>query len=374
MTVRFRGKPLRHALRARHFLMLGAALVVIAPAAARATSPARTPAPDCGCGNVATYTYSGPTSAVTGKQTYLVFTPNGYTGRKALPLVVVTHGCETTAAQQEAANNYDQLAERFGFIILYPDDNDLVHPIQCWQFYNPLNQIPGEGDAASVAAMTRDVIAHYRVNTQRVYEIGMSSGALITSDLAADYPELYAVVGIMAGGPFGNDACLSGQDPSAAGFNPQLQASIQGAYHAEGANKRVVPVIVLNGTDDHTVNPVCDQMAIEQWLETDNLVSDGTTTLPLRITPAKVTHGQVRHGYAYSVESYTQPSGCLIAQHWVINGMGHFWSGGTTNPAYKAFTDPKGPSASAASWAFFQRFTRSSTSHRCADLSASHHA
>jgi poly(hydroxyalkanoate) depolymerase family esterase len=353
-------------------MITGAVLLAGGPGIANATGPARTPAPDCNCGNVATYTYSGPTSALTGKQTYLVFTPAGYIGRRALPLVVVTHGCETTAAEQEGANLYDRIAERDDFIVAYPDDNDLVHPIQCWQFYNPLNQIPGQGDAASIAAMTRDVIAHYRINTQRVYEIGMSSGALITSDLAADYPDLYAAVGIMAGGPFGNDACLSTQDPSVDGINPQLDASVQGAYHAEGVGKRVIPVIVLNGTDDHTVSPVCDQMAVDQWLETDNLVTDGTTTRPLRTSPSKVTPGQVLHGHAYTIENYTQPTGCLIAQHWVIDGMGHFWSGGTSNPAYKSYTDPKGPSASQASWAFFQRFTLSSTSRPCADLKARH--
>ena len=45
----------------------------------------------------------------------------------------------------------------------------------------------------------------------------------------------------------------------------------------------------------------------------------------------------------------------------MIHGMNHFWSGGTTDPKYKSFTDPKGPSGAEASWRWFSRFTKSAT-------------
>jgi poly(hydroxyalkanoate) depolymerase family esterase len=330
------------------------------------------PAPDCGCGRVVQYSYDGPTAAATGSDSYLVFIPDSYTGRRRVPLVVVTHGSNTTAAEQEAANNYDQVAEGDGFIVMYPDDNDDLHPgPSAW------GQSVGavwQADVALIAGMTRATMARYAIDSQRVYEIGMSAGAIVTSDLAATYPDLYAAVGIMAGAPFdspGFAACETGQDPTANGYDPQLLADSYGAYQAEGSNARVMPVIVLNGDADGTVNPVCDQLATEQWLTTDNLVIDGKTSGPLSLTPASDTPGQVPGGYAYKVYDYTQPSGCVIAQHWIVHGMNHDWSGGTSNPAYSGYTDPKGPSASEASWQFFAHYTLKSTSRPCAEVKGS---
>jgi poly(hydroxyalkanoate) depolymerase family esterase len=327
------------------------------------------PAPDCGCGHVMQYSYDGPTAAATGSDSYLVFIPDGYTGRRRVPLVVVTHGSNTTAAEQEAANDYDQVAEKDGFIVMYPDDNDDLHP-------GPVAWAQSVGavwqaDVGLIAGMTHATMASYRIEPQRVYEIGMSAGAIVTSDLAATYPDLYAAVGIMAGAPFdspGFAACETGQDPAAEGYDPQLLADSYGAYQAEGSNARVMPVIVLNGDADGTVNPVCDQLAVEQWLTTDNLVIDGQTSGPLSLTPASDTPGRVPGGYSYHVYDYTQPSGCVIAQHWIIHGMAHDWSGGTSNTAYSGYTDPKGPSASEASWAFFSHYTLKSTSRRCAQV------
>ena len=318
-----------------------AALALALPVCARAATGIG-PAPDCGCGHVMQYSYDGSTAAATGSDSYLVFIPDGYTGRRRVPLVVVTHGSNTTAAEQEAANNYDQVAERDGFIVMYPDDNDDLHPgpVAWGQSVGAVWQT----DVALIAGMTRATMASYRIDSQRVYEIGMSAGAIVTSDLAATYPDLYAAVGIMAGAPFsGFAACETGQDPAAGGYDPQLLADSHGAYQAEGSHKRVMPVVVLNGDADGTVNPVCDQLAVEQWLSTDNLVIDGQMSGPLKTTPSSDTPGQVPGGYAYTVYNYTQPSGCVIAQHWIVHGMNHDWSGGTSNPAYSGYTDPKGP-------------------------------
>jgi poly(3-hydroxybutyrate) depolymerase len=51
----------------------------------------------------------------------------------------------------------------------------------------------------------------------------------------------------------------------------------------------------------------------------------------------------------------------------IMHGMGHFWPGGTTDPEYANFTDPKGPSGAKASWAFFRRYSRSDTAMPCAE-------
>ena len=47
--------------------------------------------------------------------------------------------------------------------------------------------------------------------------------------------------------------------------------------------------------------------------------------------------------------------------------MNHYWSGGTTDPKYASFTDPKGPSGAEASWAFLKRYRKSDTAMPCAE-------
>ena len=37
------------------------------------------------------------------------------------------------------------------------------------------------------------------------------------------------------------------------------------------------------------------------------------------------------HGRAYTVSSYRDPGGCLIAERWIIHGAPHAWPGGTTD-------------------------------------------
>lgn len=319
-------------------------------------------APAAHAGTVEEYEYASATGTVH----YRVFTPAGYDAARPVPLVVFTHGCNTTAAQQEAASAYDPVAEREGFVVMYPDDDDSNHPLQCWRFYDGAGNHRDAGDVATIAGMTRAVMKQRSIDPERVYEVAMSSGALITSDLAAAYPDLYAAIGLMAGSPYGSpDACLSGLHGAPAGGDPAQLATA--ALAEMGKRARVVPVIVLHGDQDNTVSPACGDQAAQQWLRTANLILGGEQETPLALAPAATRSATVPGGHPYDVRTYRQPSGCVIAEHWVIHGMDHFWSGGTSDPVYAAFTDPGGPSAAEASWAFFSRFTRSGTGEPCAE-------
>jgi poly(hydroxyalkanoate) depolymerase family esterase len=289
---------------------------------------------------------------------FRVFTPAAYRKGDPVPLVVVTHGCNTDAEQMEASSAYDAVAEAHDFIVMYPDDDDAVHPIvECWNWYLPTDWQRGEGDLATIAGMVHATMALRNIDASRVYEIGMSSGALITSDLGAAYPRLFAAIGIMAGGPYGLPTCVAGGNSTTSSASAALQE--------EAGQARVMPFIVLNGDKDNVVSPSCDAQAVQQWLRTDNLVLDGTQKAPLRLSPEHDSGGRVHDGLSYHVLRYTAPDGCLVGEHYVVHGMGHYWSGGTSNPRYAQFTDPKGPSAAEASWAFFSRFSQSRSAVTC---------
>ncbi|HTX44665.1 MAG TPA: PHB depolymerase family esterase [Solirubrobacteraceae bacterium] len=319
-------------------------------------------------GTVQNFTYGSGQTA----HPYIVYTPRGWVPRDHLPLLVMLHGCETTAYEQMEANLYNPLADRKHFVVLYPDtdaiENSQPGPLaRCWQFFNPDDFQRGEGDGAAVAAITHIVMNAWGINSQRVYLMGMSAGSFLSADMAAEYPDLYAASGENAGGAYADFTCVFQSEVSLS-----AEQSAQEAYAEMGSRARVVPRIVIGGDADQGIPPACADKALLQGLRTDNLVLDHNQTEPIKLTPASVTDGQVPDGLSYTVSNYRDGHGCLIGQRWLVHGMNHFWSGGSSNPKWANFTDPKGPSAADASWAFFSRFTLANTAWSCKPPAKAH--
>jgi poly(hydroxyalkanoate) depolymerase family esterase len=294
---------------------------------------------------------------------YAVYVPAGYQGASVVPLVVVLHGCNTTADQQAAAGRYNAMAGRHRFVVLYPDVDavDEAHG-RCWRgIWDPGSEGRGRGDADAIADMTRAVIARWHIDRTRVYAIGISAGGFETSILGADYPDLYAAIGVHSGAPYmGGPGCLAAsQSPADTG------ALAHAALAAMGPRARVMPVIVFHGDEDPTVPYRCGQQTVAQWLLTDDLILQREGHAALPATPT-ISQAAVVGGHAYAVASYTDRLGCPVAQLWTIHGMGHYWSGGSADPASARYSDPRGPSAAMGSWAFFSRWRLSRPLAGCA--------
>jgi poly(hydroxyalkanoate) depolymerase family esterase len=296
---------------------------------------------------------------------YIVYTPHGWQRSDRMPLLVMLHGCQTTAYEQMEANLYNPLADKQGFVVAYPDTDAIENAqpgptARCWQFPSPEDWTRGDGDGAAVAAITHAVISGWNIDPQRVYVIGMSAGAFLSADVATEYPDLFAASGENAGSAYADGTCLLQSTVSL-----PVEASAQMAFQQEGTRARVVPRIVIGGDADQGVPPACADKALQQSLRTNNLVIDGSQTAPIRLTPASVQKSKVPGGYSYTTSNYLDEHGCLIGQRVLVHGMNHFWSGGSSNPKWADFTDPKGPSAAIASWNFFSRFTLSNTARSC---------
>jgi poly(hydroxyalkanoate) depolymerase family esterase len=333
-------------------------LVVLAlPEKAGATS---TPGPVPGTAQ--TFSYGTGLSAYP----YIVYTPTSY--KPDRPLIVMLHGCTTTAEEQMEANLYNPLADQKDFVVAYPD-NDEVERLQpgptqdCWQFPDPQDWLRGQDDLAAIAGITRTIMRRWHIDPQRVYLIGMSAGAFIVSDMAAAYPDIYAAVGQNAGGAYADGTCLVGNDL----VTLPVQVSAQLASDEMGPRARIVPRLVIGGDADLGVSPPCADKSLQQSLRTDNLVISKTQGGPISLSPATVVHepAQSAGGHTYIVSSYVDQYGCVIDQRYLVHGMGHFWSGGSSNPKLADFTDPKGPSAAVASWNFFSMFTLLNTADPC---------
>ncbi len=297
---------------------------------------------------------------------YAVYVPSSLRAGTAAPLVVVLHGCHTTADQMAAATQYDTLAERDRFIVLYPDVDTLDADSfgHCWRgIWAPDLEGRGAGDAAAIADMTHAVMRRWHADPGRVYAIGISAGGYETAILGAYYPDLYAAIGIHSGAPYlgAEPGCLP------AGANAAATAGLAGvALDAMGPRARVVPVIVIHGDADPALPYQCGQQALAQWLGVDNSVLSRRGRLRVPSLPSSVRDAAVPGGDGYTVQSYADGSGCVVAQLWTVHGMGHYWSGGSADPGSARYSDPRGPSAAAASWAFFSRWGLSGPLGPCA--------
>jgi len=297
---------------------------------------------------------------------YRLYTPKSYSPRHAAPLVVAVHGCQTTAKQEQAITRYDRLAERNGFVVLSPEVDEAGRtqpgPLrQCWTFLDPNSWKRGSGDSAAIADMTRAIMAKRSIARGRVYLAGISAGGLMASVEAAAYPDLYAAVAVMSSSAYADWTCFT------SGVGIPVETSAQLAFEEMGSRARVVPTFVLGGDADPAFPWSCTEKALEQGLRTDNLVLGGSQEGPISLEPAKIRRGQKPGGHSYTVRIYRDPAGCRVGESWRIHGMGHFWSGGTTDPAYDGYTDVKGPSAAKATWTFFERYRKSAAAMPCAE-------
>jgi len=89
---------------------------------------------------------------------------------------------------------------------------------------------------------------------------------------------------------------------------------------------------------------------VRQFLQTNDLADDGVDNDSVKYVPATTYHGQVPGGRAYTVDTYAY-NGRILAQHYVVQGMGHAWSG---SPSGLPFTDPQGPDATLTTWLFLK--------------------
>jgi poly(hydroxyalkanoate) depolymerase family esterase len=297
---------------------------------------------------------------------YIVYTPTSYRRSDPVPLVVMTHGCQTTAEQQMGANLYNRVAERKGFIVMYPDVDEALTqapgPLRnCWRFYDSNSWHRDQGDAAALAGMTREVMKRRKIDPARVYMVGMSAGSFMTSIMAAAYPDLFAAVVINAGGAYADFSCLAGNPASL-----PVAESADLAYAEMGPRARVVPRLVMGGDSDRGITPPCADKALEQGLRTNNLVISGTQEGPISLTPATVREVKTPGRYDSTVKTYLDPDGCIIGQRWYFAGMDHFWPGGSSDPQYANFTDPAAPNGAKISWRFLSHYKKGATSMPCA--------
>ncbi len=269
----------------------------------------------------------GAFSAASGTRQYKLFVPAGWAGQR-LPLIVMLHGCTQNPDDFAAGTRMNELAQAQGALVLYPAQAPRSNTSKCWNWFQPADQKRGQGEPALLAAMTRQIIATHAVDPDRVYVAGLSAGGAMAAILAQEYPDLFAAAGVHSGLAAGAAHDMASAFAAMKG-RPSAKANRAPRAEPQGD----APVIVFHGDQDTTVNSSNGERVIEQ--AADDAVAERES-------------GKTGRGYERTV--YRQRDGSVRAEHWLIHGAGHAWSGGSASGSY---TDPLGPDASAEMLRFF---------------------
>ncbi|WP_255298463.1 extracellular catalytic domain type 1 short-chain-length polyhydroxyalkanoate depolymerase [Brevibacillus dissolubilis] len=285
-------------------------------------------------------------------RTYKLYVPDGYVAGTPIPLVVMLHGCTQDPDQFSAGTQMNALAETEKFLVMYPEQTSSANSNKCWNWFESAHQSRGSGEPALIAGMVDQVKSQYSVDANKVYVGGLSAGAGMSVIMGVTYPDVFAAVAVGAGLEYKAATSMTNAFTAmnSGGPDPINQGNL--AYTAMGAYKRVVPVVVFHGTSDYTVYPVNGDQVIAQWAQTNDRASDGADDNNIDATADATINGSVSGGRTYKEYVYKDSaSGLVIMKKYIVDGMGHAWSGGSTAGSY---TDPQGPNATQLSWQFFQ--------------------
>jgi poly(hydroxyalkanoate) depolymerase family esterase len=293
----------------------------------------------------ATKSYSGSRD-----RKYQVFVPSSYTGNDAVPMVMVLHGCRQTEANMINETRFKDLAERDNFIVVYPfiTSYDGVRDTNCWGFFLDQHIHKGAGEVEDLHQIALEVEAELKIDPNRRYVTGLSSGAGMSVDLAVAQSAYFAAAGSVEGLPYSETASSVGfvcLNPGT--FKPVSADTVaMQVEQKQPEDQRVVPIMAIHSRNDCVVNILGSQNIRDSWIRRYGLNAGAVATSDC--TAKGVACTQTKYGTAErsAVETvfYDGKRGDLIATN------SHYWVGDNSGE----FADPTGPSASELQWAFFK--------------------
>jgi poly(hydroxyalkanoate) depolymerase family esterase len=278
-----------------------------------------------------------------GPRSYKLYVPSRYDKSRPAPLLVVLHGCTQNPDDFARGTRFNELAEESGFLVAYPEQPQKYNGLKCWNWFDAKHQARGKGEPALIASIAQRVMNDYSIDARRVFIAGVSAGAAMALTTAYAYPELFAAAGIHSGIAYGAVASVADALTAMRSGAPD-PSSLSGAVIKGLGSARYFPAIVFQGRADKSVNFVNSGQIVTQLAESHK---------PSPLTKLSESSGE-KGGYHFTTRIYG--NGKPLIEEWVIDELGHAWSGGSKEGTY---TDPNGPDASREMIRFFLAHPRS---------------
>ena len=250
---------------------------------------------------------------------------------EARPLVVVLHGGAGSAAAQRSRTGFDALAQREGFMVVYPEGTSWGQGMHAWNTgYLMRRQVGMVDDVAFLDALIDHLIAHHGADPKRVYMTGGSNGAMMTLVYATRRAERLAAIAPVVGAMFSFD-----ERPS-----------------------RPLPILLINGALD-------DEVPIEGGMSRNPMVRRAQSAPYKSLQETIAFWLEVNRSAA---EPVVKVEGSVTTRIWraspggadtvsvVDVQAGHGWPG--SGPTRRATAPSSTMSATEAIWRFFSQHAR----------------
>ena len=245
-------------------------------------------------------------------------------------VVMMLHGCTQSPEDFASGTGMNALADRDGFVIIYPAQSRGDNAQSCWNWFSRGDQRRGRGEPAILAGLAQKVCDDHGVTRDNTFVAGFSAGAAMAVILGETYSDVFAAVGAHSGLPAGAAKDVASAFTAMAGNALESPDPVLADDH--------VRTILFHGSADRTVHPA----------NSDGIARRARHGGPRQSVETSIC-GEVK-GRSYSREISSNADGNAMVERWTVEGQGHAWSGGQPAGSY---TDPKGPDASAEMIRFF---------------------
>ncbi len=238
-----------------------------------------------------------------------MWTYRGKTCVPGAPLIVVLHGSTQTAAEYANGAGWIELADEHGLFILCPEQTKANNGTLSFNWFRREDTNRDSGEPASIKQMIDIVTTGERLDPNRVFVTGLSSGGAMTAVMLATYPEVFAGGAVVAGLPYGAATTVpgalwvmfAGRRLAASDWGDKVRA----AHMCIGPRP---PVSIWHGDKDKVVNPkLADALAL-QWTD---------------VHAVDATDASVSTSAGRRTTEWKTPEGTPLVTLHIMSGMGH---------------------------------------------------
>ncbi|WP_462248469.1 CE1 family esterase [Ekhidna sp.] len=158
------------------------------------------------------------------ERNYLLYTPQNIS--KNAPLVMVFHGYSGTAAYAHSYFNMERLADKNGFVLVYPEGTIDQQNNHFWQVGYQGHKTLKIDDVSFIVKLAESLQNEYQLNSANTFIVGFSNGGDLCNKLICERPDFFKAAA------------------------PIISCMMEDVYD-KCRNVTGVPTFMLNGTNDN---------------------------------------------------------------------------------------------------------------------------
>jgi len=214
----------------------------------------------------------------------LMFRHVSTTATADAPLVVVLHGCSQNAADAAELSGWNELSDRYGFHVLYPEQKTINNVSECFNWFDEDDIVRNGGEARSIEAMVWKMRQDHSIDAGRIHVTGLSAGGAMSAVMLGCYPDIFKAAAVMSGGPYFAATDIFTSASAMLGNvtkSPQQWGDLVRA-HGTGPWGRMA---IFHGENDDVVNPTNARELVKQWTDVHGIDQEPDLTVSYPTAP-----------------------------------------------------------------------------------------